>query len=193
MSEPIEQQQEELEESTPRGLSFLALLSFVTSFVSARVFATLNPNAVIVTGGIHFHHFWYGLILVVAAGWTGIVYALPAYKRIYAVVFGLGAGLIGDEVGLLLTFGNYNSNLTFFFFVIVVAGGSMAVLLTDRNKVEYDVIGLAYHERTLLGGIVVMGISALAFAEGLFLPGLVVLACGIAITAVGIVWRLRTG
>jgi hypothetical protein len=196
MSEPedqgsIAQQKEELRESTPRGLSFLALLSFVTSFVTARAFATLNPNTVAVSGGIHFHHFWYGLIVVAAAGWAGIVYALPAYKRIYAVVFGVGAGLIGDEVGLLLTFGDYNSSLTFFFFVVVVAVGSMAVLLRDRKQVEHDVISLASHERMLLTGIVIMGASALAFAADLYPLGIVIFAAGLAVTVLGVLWKRK--
>src|SRR5271157_6543564 len=104
--------------STPHGLAFLALLSFVTSFLVARVFATLNPSTVVVSGGIHLHHFWYGLVMIVVAGWLGIVYNRPQFVQVYAIVFGLGAGLVGDEVGLLLTFGDYNSSLTFFFFVI---------------------------------------------------------------------------
>jgi hypothetical protein len=182
---------EELRESTPRGLSFLALLSFVTSFVTARAFATLNPNAVVVSGGIHFHHFWYGLIVIAAAGWAGIVYALPAYKRIYAVAFGVGAGLIGDEIGLLLTFRDYNSSLTFFFFVVVVAVGSMMVLLRDRKQVEYDVVSLANHERTLLTGIVIMGASALAFAADIYLVGGVIFFAGLAVTVVGALWKRK--
>jgi hypothetical protein len=196
MSEPeeegsIEQQKEELRENTPNGLSFLALLSFVTSFVAARAFATLNPNAVVVQGGIHFHHFWYGLIVVAAAGWAGIVYGLPAYKRIYAVAFGVGAGLIGDEVGLLLTFGDYNSSLTFFFFVVVVAAGSMVVLLRDKKQVEFDVISLASHERTLLTGVVIMVVSALAFAAELYLLGMVIFAAGLAVAVLGVVWKRK--
>jgi hypothetical protein len=187
----MEEQKEELRESTPSGLSFLALLSFVTSFVAARVFATLNPSAVVVSGGIHFHHFWYGLILVIAAGFAGIIYGLPAYKRIYIVVFGLGTGLVGDEVGLLLTFGDYNSSLTFFFFVIVVTFGSMAVLLIDRKQVENDVIGLAAHERTLLTGIVIMGLSALAFAADLNPIGLAIFAAGVAVAAIAVLWRRK--
>jgi hypothetical protein len=187
----MEEQKEELRESTPSGLSFLALLSFVTSFVAARVFATLNPSAVVVSGGIHFHHFWYGLILVIAAGFAGIIYGLPAYKRIYIVVFGLGTGLVGDEVGLLLTFGDYNSSLTFFFFVMVVTFGSMAVLLIDRKQVENDVIGLAAHERTLLTGIVVMGVSALAFAADLNPIGLAIFAAGVAVAAIAVLWRRK--
>jgi hypothetical protein len=198
MTEPedegsIEQQKEELRENTPNGLSFLGLLSFVTSFVTARAFATLNPNAVVVSGGVHFHHFWYGLIVVAAAGWAGIVYGLPAYKRIYAVAFGVGSGLIGDEVGLLLTFRDYNSSLTFFFFVVVVAVGSMVVLLRDRKVVEYDVISLASHDRALLAGIVIMGMSALAFAADLYPLGIVIFAAGLAVTVLGVVWKRRKG
>ena len=163
----------------------------MTSFVAARAFATLNPTAVVVSGGIHFHHFWYGLILVIAAGFAGIIYGLPAYKRIYIVVFGLGTGLVGDEVGLLLTLGDYNSSLTFFFFVIVVTFGSMLVLLIDRRQVENDVIGLAAHERTLLTGIAIMGLSTLAFAANLNLLGAAIVAAGLAPTVLGVVWRRK--
>ena len=47
--------------STTHGLLFLMFLSFIASFLIAGVFATLNPTTVVITGGIHFHHFWYGL------------------------------------------------------------------------------------------------------------------------------------
>jgi len=188
----LPQQIEEARESTPHGLSFLFLLSFVVAFVAARAFATLNPHVVVVTGGIHFHHFWYGLIMVAAAGWAGIVFAVPTYKRVYAVVFGLGSGLIGDEVGLLLTFGDYNSSLTFFYFVVVVAGGSLVVLLGDRKKIENDVMSLANHERTLLAGLAVMAVSTIAIAGDSFLIGAGVLLAGVAIAVLGLIWRRRT-
>jgi len=181
----IPEQKRELKESTPSGLSVLLLLSFVASFVTARAFATLNPTMVVVSGGIHFHHFWYGLAMVSAAGMLGIVYALPAYKRAYAVVFGLGAGLIGDEVGLLLTFGNYNSSLT-------VSFGLIAILLRDRRQVEIDIISLELHERTLLAGIVVMGLSSLAFADEQYPLGLATLVVGAAVAVAGYLWRQRT-
>ena len=61
--------------------------------------------------------------MIVAAGGLGIVHNDPRYRRLYAVVFGLGGGLVGDEIGLLLTFGNYDSVLTLYFFVIVVSAG----------------------------------------------------------------------
>jgi hypothetical protein len=89
------------------GLTFLALLSFIVAFFTARIFTTINPDTVVVSGGIHFHHFWYGLAMVATAGWLGISSNHPSLRRVYAVVFGFGGGLIGDEIGLLLTFGNY--------------------------------------------------------------------------------------
>src|SRR5271169_6467255 len=95
------------------GLTFLALVAFLVSFFGARVFTTLHPDAVVVTGGVHFHHFWYGLAMVVVAGWLGIASTNPRYRPILAIVFGLGGGLVADEIGLLLTFGNYHSPLTY--------------------------------------------------------------------------------
>jgi hypothetical protein len=174
--------------STTNGLSFLALLAFVASFLSARTFATLNPSTVAKAGGIHFHHFWYGLAMVIVVGWIAIAYDIPRYRRVYAVVFGLGCGLIGDEIGLFLTMGNYNSSITFFFFVIVVSAGSMVVLLRDRKSLQYDVIGLKVGETLLLVGIVIMGMSALAFADGLFLEGVAIVGIGgiVAVAGIGV-------
>jgi hypothetical protein len=175
-----------LKKSTTHGLSFLALLAFVVSFLSARTFATLNPSKVVKEGGIHFHHFWYGLTMVIIVGWVAIAYDIPRYRRIYAVVFGLGCGLIGDEIGLFLTMSNYNSSLTFFFFVIVVSIGSIVVLLRDRESLRYDVIELEVSEILLLLGIVVMGVSTLAFATGLFIEGVVIVGGGAIVAVVGL-------
>lgn len=182
---------DEVKGSTPQGLAFLALLSFVGAFLAARIFATLNPTTVVETGGIHLHHFWYGLAMIVVAGWLGIVHNRPGLRRFYAILFGLGGGIVGDEVGLLLTLGNYHSDLTYFFFIIVVTAGTLGILLTTRRKtLDYDVISLGYGERFVYLGIVVAGLSALPFAAGLLLPGVVTLGVGIAIAAGGF-WQHR--
>jgi len=164
-------------------------LSFIASFLVARAFATLNPSTVVVTGGIHFHHFWYGLVLIVASGALGIMHYDPRFSRLYAVLFGLGGGLVGDEVGLLLTLGNYNSVLTLYFFVTVVSVGAMLVLLSRyREELEYDVISLGYGERLVYLGIGVASFSSLWFAAGLPFPGALVLATGAAVAAAGL-WQ----
>ena len=101
------------------------------------------------------------------------------------MVFGLGGGLLGDEVGLLLTFGNYNSILTLYFFVIVASGGLLGILLTPRyrKRIGDDVLYLERHERLIYLGIVIAGLSSLWFASGFFLFGAITLVAGVVITA----------
>ena len=100
-------------------LSFYGTLGFIAGFSVARLFATLNPTLTVARGGIHFHHFWYGLAIVVVTGWLGIVITTDRLGRLLAALFGLGVGFIGDEVGLLLTFGEYQSEITAWFFVFL--------------------------------------------------------------------------
>jgi hypothetical protein len=178
---------EPVRRSTTHGLLFLMFLSFIVSFLIARAFATLNPATVVITGGIHFHHFWYGLVMIVVAGGLGIVHNDPRYRKLYAVVFGLGGGLVGDEVGLLLTFGNYDSVLTLYFFVIVVSLGVFGILLGGyRKELEYDVLSLESRERLAYLGVVAAGLSALPFAAGMPLLGAAILVAGMAVVLAGV-------
>ena len=162
-----------------RGLSFLGTMGFLTGFFGARLFAVQNPNVVVVQGGIHFHHFWYGLGMVTLAGWLGIAFNKPRLVRIYAIIFGLGAGLIGDEVGLLLTFGDYQSSLTTDFFVGVVGFIILAsTLVRYRKIVVKDVIHTSWNERLVYIGINLAGLSAIFFAVNSITPGLVLAVFG---------------
>ncbi len=163
-----------------RGLSFLGTLAFMTAFFGARVFAVLNPTVVVAQGSIHFHHFWYGLGMITLAGWLGIAFNRPRLLRTYAIVFGLGAGLIGDEVGLLLTFGDYQSSLTTDFFVGVIGFIILAsTLVRYRKIVMKDVTHTSWNERFIYIGINLAGLSAIFFAVNSITPGLVLAAIGI--------------
>jgi len=154
-------------------------MGFLTGFFSARLFAVQNPSVVVVQGGIHFHHFWYGLGMVTLAGWLGIAFNRPRLVRTYAIIFGLGAGLIGDEVGLLLTFGDYQSSLTTDFFVGVVGFIILAsTLVRYRKIVMKDVIHTSWNERLVYIGINLAGLSAIFFAVNSITPGLVLAVFG---------------
>ena len=154
-------------------------MGFLTGFFGARLFAVQNPNVVVVQGGIHFHHFWYGLGMVTLAGWLGIAFNRPRLVRTYAIIFGLGAGLIGDEVGLLLTFGDYQSSLTTDFFVGVVGFIILAsTLVRYRKIVVKDVIHTSWNERLVYIGINLAGLSAIFFAVNSITPGLVLAVFG---------------
>jgi hypothetical protein len=181
--------------STAHGLAFLALLSFVVAFTAARTFTTAYPDVVVVSTGIHFHHFWYGLGMLIVAGWLGIASNRPEYDRIYAVVFGLGLGLIGDETGLLLTLGDYQSELTYF---VLVVGFSVAVmvLIAVRHwgQLEKEVFRLGAGERVIHIGLVIAGLAALPFAFGQVTTGAAVLLVGAATVLTGaLLHRRRRG
>ena len=168
------------------GLAFYGTLSFVASFLGARLFATLNPTVTVVRGGIHFHHFWYGLILIGVSGWVGIVYNDERIGRICAIVFGVGAGFIGDEVGLLLTFGDYYSELTTDFFVAAI---SFILLITlfirYRKQIEFEVLRGGTPERLTQVGYFLVGFSILAFAFGVLELGIPLVVAGILLAALG--------
>src|SRR3989449_10481610 len=105
-------------------LSALALLTFLPAFGLARLFTYFLPRVVVEQSGIHFHHFWYGIILLAASGWLGIAGDVR-WTRLAAIMYGLGGGLLADEVGLLLTLGDYQTGITY---TIVV--GTVAILST---------------------------------------------------------------
>ena len=162
------------------GLAFYGTVAFVASFLGARLFATLNPTVTVVRGGIHFHHFWYGLAMVVSTGWLGISLSNERLSRNLAIVFGLGAGLIGDEVGLLLTFGDYTSYLTEIFFVGAIAFIILATLLSrGRAHIEKEVINISRKERLTQIGVFLGAFSVVFFAVDNYAVGLAFLGLGI--------------
>jgi len=116
------------------NLSFIMLVFFLASFVIARVFTAFFPSTVLVIQGYHIHHFWYGLALLAIGGWLGINYRDDHTERIAAIIFGVGGGLIGDEIGLLLTFGDYYSELTYTFVIALLAFAFMATLFKRHGQ-----------------------------------------------------------
>jgi len=111
------------------NLSILAMVSFIASFIIARAFTTLNPDTVLISGNYHIHHFWYGLAMLAIGGWLGISLQSERIDRLAAILFGAGGGLIGDEVGLLLTFESYWAEITYTFIVTFLTFASMLILV----------------------------------------------------------------
>jgi len=116
------------------NLSFIMLSFFLASFVVARVFTAFFPSTVLEVRGYHIHHFWYGLALLVIGGWLGINYRDDHTERIAAVIFGIGGGLVGDEIGLLITFGDYYSELTYTFIISLLAFAFMVALFKRHGQ-----------------------------------------------------------
>ncbi|HLQ07301.1 MAG TPA: hypothetical protein VK126_06065 [Nitrososphaerales archaeon] len=180
--------------SSAQGLAFLALLFFVVGFSAARIFATIYPSVVVQSSGIHFHHFWYGLLMLVVAGWLGIASNRPEHDRAYAIIFGFGLGLVGDETGLLLTFGDYRSELTYVVFVVGL-GVAIMLFLAVRywEQLRGELLRVGYGERTVYLGIGIAALSALPLAFDLQTVGAVVLLLGASISVTGVWLRRRHG
>ncbi len=142
------------------GLTFIATLAFVVSFTGSRLFATLFPATVVIQDGIHIHHFWYGLALLSTAGWMGIAWRNERLYRLYALMYGLGAGIVGDEFGLFLTQGNYQSEITYVFFIAVLSFVIIATLLLRyRAALKIELLKLSFRERVFMIGAYLIGFS----------------------------------
>jgi hypothetical protein len=119
----------------PRAhLATIALSAFIFSFIAARTFTTFYPSTVLVSNGIHVHHFWYGIVLLAIGGWLGISYSDRETDRFAAILYGAGGGLIVDEVGLLLTFGNYWTGLTYTFLVVLLSFVTILILFNRYGQ-----------------------------------------------------------
>ena len=118
------------------NLSILAMISFIASFSIARIFTTLNPHTVLIGGDYHIHYFWYGIAMLAIGGWLGISYTSEQIDRLGAILFGAGGGLIGDEVGLLLTLSvhAYWAEITYTFLIIFLTFVSMLILVNRYYK-----------------------------------------------------------
>ena len=166
------------------GLTFIATLAFVVSFFGSRLFATLLPNTVVMPGGIHLHHFWYGIALISVAGWMGIAWRNERLYRLYAILYGLGAGFVGDEVGLLLTFNNYQSELTYLFFIAAISFVIIATLfLRYRSQLQEELLKLSVRERVAMIGVFITGFSVFFFflSSGVSLIGIPLSLVGLGI------------
>ena len=176
------------------GLTFIATLAFVASFFGSRLFATVFPTTVVMQGGIHFHHFWYGIALISVAGWMGIAWRNERLYRVYALLYGLGAGFVGDEVGLLLT-SNYQSELSYQFFIAAISFVIIATLLTRyRGQLEVELMKLSFRERVFMIGVYLTGFSIflLFLSSGVSLVGVPLILVGLGVIVFTYVRRRGT-
>lgn len=105
-------------------IQFIILSAFITSFFIARAFVVLldipiNYTFQLWLKGYRIHHFFFGIGLLGIGGWLGHIRYGHRVTQISAALYGGGLGLVVDEFGLLLTFGDYWSPLSHIFFVTV--------------------------------------------------------------------------
>jgi len=94
---------------TGRQPEFLFFVAFLLTFGFIRTSAHLIRAQVswwpgnVEVGGTHIHHLVWGILLLLAAGYVGVVIAPPSpWHEIVTILFGVGTGLTLDEFALWL-------------------------------------------------------------------------------------------
>lgn len=105
-------------------LQFIITLSFLISFTLSRAIVVLSgeskPSLELWIGNYHIHHFFIGILLLAISGWMGLIGIQSKYKYTSAILYGAGLGLLIDEIGLLITWGNYWAKQSYVFGVMVI-------------------------------------------------------------------------
>jgi hypothetical protein len=108
-----------------RPLARVVLLSFVLTFIAARVVSLLAmthhmPNVYLHVRGTHVHHLNYGIFLLAGVGAYLLFNEGPA-SHAAAALYGIGLGLTFDEFGMWLHLGGDYWQRASFDAVIVLA------------------------------------------------------------------------
>ena len=91
---------------TRRGL-VLAWLAFTVMFGVLRVLTFVIHHHVegfgdISAGGVHLHHYLWGILLLVIVGMLGLIERSPNWHVVMGLLFGVACALVVDEFALLL-------------------------------------------------------------------------------------------
>ena len=138
----------------PRRRLFLSAVSFVLTFVGARVVVVailyrVVPFSWVVLGGLHIHHLVWGITLLLVSGyamvaeWGTRATPLSLFTgRLLCILYGMGAALTLDEFTMWLNIREVDWSLqsrasidaVVFFAVLLAAGAWGAPLWTKRPR-----------------------------------------------------------
>ncbi|MEV0224278.1 hypothetical protein [Streptomyces sp. NPDC050704] len=139
----------------------LALASFVLTFVITRIVVRLiragkGPFGNVEAGGLHIHHVVPGVVLTVIGGFGAVASDRHGVgSGIFAVVFGMGAGLVLDEFALILHLDDVYWSEEGRKSVEVVAVTAALVGLVLGGFLPFGVNDLSQEELQNRGGVVV--------------------------------------
>jgi hypothetical protein len=108
-------------------MTFIIFCSFLCTFIMARLVVAglfdgrLKVGGFLYIDNIHIHHLNYGIILLSIVGFSNITALGQGYKRLFAVLYGIGLGLIFDEFGMLLELQDVYYNALSYYAVIIIA------------------------------------------------------------------------
>ena len=115
-----------------KKIPFLIVSSYLLSFITIRILVIIAGSVQspasqaakagelrfyvgtnIILFGYHIHHLFIGIFLIALAGWLSITGKSRFNSGELAIMYGIGLGLFMDEVGMLLSWGDYWSTTTY--------------------------------------------------------------------------------
>ena len=98
---------------------FFIFSSFLVAFLIARSFVYITNQGVhLVICGYTIHHIIIGVLLIIIGGGEGLI--LKKYAWISAILYGFGLGLIADEFGFIVSWGNYWNRMSYDLVLILI-------------------------------------------------------------------------
>ncbi|HKG52047.1 MAG TPA: hypothetical protein VKB14_16560 [Actinomycetales bacterium] len=84
-----------------------AAIAFTFTFATLRgltysIKYDLVPWGNIVAGGVHLHHYVWGVMLLLVVGMVSLIVDSPRYNPVLGIVYGIATALVVDEFALLL-------------------------------------------------------------------------------------------
>ncbi len=113
-----------------KQLLHIVLLSFLVSFIIARLYSVYVGNSIYI-GGYHIHHFYFGMIVLSIGGLVALLTNMKPVLRIASMLIGTGIGLFADELGLLLNCTSANRACTYYFPDTLDIIGSVALAIVS--------------------------------------------------------------
>jgi hypothetical protein len=139
MKESISQKVESGDPGLYVSMVFPVMFAFILTFVGSRLIGYLITYGHIPalylepSPGLHIHHYTYGVFILFAAGFLGLVVGQPRAKFWVALLLGFGFGLAMDEFGMWLklrddevvrwSYDGFNITIGVFLFILTFKPG----------------------------------------------------------------------
>lgn len=108
-----------LKRNERKGIAFIIFSSFLISFLIARSFVYLtNQEIHLIIGGYTIHHIIIGLFLIILGGGESLIFKKYIWGS--AILYGAGLGLVADEFGFIVSWGNYWNRMSYDLVLILI-------------------------------------------------------------------------
>jgi hypothetical protein len=177
-----------------RQHAFVCLAALLAAFLLIRTSARMTraftwwPGGVETEGGVHLHHFVWGIFLMLGAGFVGVGLRLDEpWSGIVAALFGVGAGLTLDEFALWTRLEDVywsaegRSSLE----AVAIVGSVGVLVVIGVQPFELETTASAVAVTVAIG--LSLSVSVVAFLKGRILPGVV----GLFILPIGLFATIR--